>query len=642
MPRCAWWMLAVLALIALLYFPGLGGGYILDDESNLSAVDRWSKGDISLGHLVFSNGSGPLGRPVSMVSFALTAELFGPGPFGLKLGNLVLHSLNALLVFALLSLTHRALQLRHGSGLPGGALAILALTALWALHPLQVSSVLYAVQRMAILANTGILLTLVFYLANRLRQQRVGRLDALGAVGYAATAMACIFGVLAKENAILALPACLLLEYLCFQRETIERSHWFRALLFAGLAVPLSVLALLIAGADLGATLDYSNRPYSLGERLLTQTRVLFDYIGQILVPRVGSMGLYHDAYPASNGLLSPPSTLIALLAWLGLLALALRLRWRQPAFALGVLLFLCLHLVESTVVPLLLYFEHRNYLASLGVLLAAWSKLASLLSRVRVDAQLRTRAVQVLVVLAMGLLIYQTGGRVIQWGDRLRLWNAELAAHPESRWLRMELGGHAMDQHPPDLEAALLHFRALAHSPRHDTVRIGQLAELAVRCFMQEPVSSDDVTTALAGPYEPFEPDVLRAVENLSHMMRTRGCPGLTSQQFALALAEFADRSTLGEGHPQVWRVRFLAARQAHAGKDIPLALEQLSKAWGAGTPEAPVGVMLAELLFLQGRAEEARKTLDEASRAVLEHDDIGRRRIAELQVHFGSKRDP
>ncbi len=641
MPKNAWSMLGVLALIALLYFPGLDGGYILDDESNLSALDRWSRGEISLGQLLFSNGSGPLGRPLSMASFALTAELFGPGPFGLKLGNLLLHGLNTLFVFALLGLTHRALRRHHGSGIAGGQLAVLALTALWALHPLQVSSVLYAVQRMAILANTGILLTVVFYLATRLRQQRLGRFDALAAVGYLATAIACVFGVFAKENALLAVPACMLLEYLCLQRESIERTRWFRALLFVGLAVPLSFLALLFAGADLGTTLDYSNRPYSLGERLLTQTRVLFDYVGQILLPRVASMGLYQDAYPASTGLLSPPSTLIALLAWLGLLALALRLRWRQTAFALGILLFLCLHLVESTVVPLLLYFEHRNYLASLGVLLAAWSAFAWLISKVRVDARLRTRAVQSLVVLTMGLLIYQTGGRVIQWGDRARLWNAELAAHPESRWLRMELGGHAMDQQPPDLEVALLHFRALADSTRHDTVRIGRLAELAVRCFKQETVSVDDVTAALAGPYEPFEPDVLKAVENLNRVMRIRGCPGLSAQQHALALAEFADRATLGEGHPQVWRVRFLAARQAHAGDDIPLAVEQLSKAWEAGTPEAPVGVMLAELLFLQGRVEEAQQTLDEASRGVPEHDEVGRRRIAELKAHFESRPD-
>ena len=53
------------------------------------------------------------------------------------------------------------------------------------------------------------------------------------------------------------------------------------------------------------------------------------------------------------------------------LVAAAFALRHRLPMFSLGLFWFLGAHLLTSSVLPLELVFEHRNYFALLGVLLA-------------------------------------------------------------------------------------------------------------------------------------------------------------------------------------------------------------------------------------------------------------------------------
>jgi hypothetical protein len=113
----------------------------------------------------------------------------------------------------------------------------------------------------------------------------------------------------------------------------------------------------------------YFFREFSLEERLLTEPRILFNYLDQILLPEMGSQGLFHDNYPFSRGMLSPPSTALALAALTALTGTALAVRRNAPVFSFAVLWFLAGHSMESTFIGLELYFEHRNYLPMLGLL---------------------------------------------------------------------------------------------------------------------------------------------------------------------------------------------------------------------------------------------------------------------------------
>jgi tetratricopeptide (TPR) repeat protein len=75
---------------------------------------------------------------------------------------------------------------------------------------------------------------------------------------------------------------------------------------------------------------------------------------------------LFNDQFLASNSLIDPLSTLWSTLLVLALLALGIGLRRRSPPMSLALLFFFGGHLIESTVLPLELYFEHRNYIPAL------------------------------------------------------------------------------------------------------------------------------------------------------------------------------------------------------------------------------------------------------------------------------------
>src|SRR5690606_30816836 len=115
----------------------------------------------------------------------------------------------------------------------------------------------------------------------------------------------------------------------------------------------------------------YATRNFDLGERLLTEGRVLVDYLHWTLLPDLSQLSLYHDAYPVSHGLLNPPATLWSILILGALIITTLRLKKGRPLMALGLAWFFCAHLLTATIWPLELVYEHRNYFASFGLCLA-------------------------------------------------------------------------------------------------------------------------------------------------------------------------------------------------------------------------------------------------------------------------------
>ena len=136
-------LFALSALTAMLYWPALSGPLLLDDSIVITPLLSAAQ----LGHdwrsFLFSD-SGPLGRPLAMASFIANAQMSLDLRYW-KATNLAVHVLNGWLVFALFT------QLARLAGRQFAGVRVLALggMALWLLHPLNVSTVLYSVQRMA-------------------------------------------------------------------------------------------------------------------------------------------------------------------------------------------------------------------------------------------------------------------------------------------------------------------------------------------------------------------------------------------------------------------------------------------------------------------------------------------------------------
>lgn len=364
-------LLAVLAWTFLFYFPGLSGGFLFDDFNEIVNNPNIQLDRLSLAGLADAWSGfifGLSGRSLPMVSLAIDHSFWGLNPFGYKLTNVLIHLINTAGLFWL---ANRMLAL-DATVRKRGALRALALflVLLWAIHPLQISTVLYVVQRMEMMAATFIILGLVAYVVGRQRQVAGHR---GGWATLSAVPVCMALSLLCKETGLLLPGYAFILELSFFrfraqgQRDTaVIRGIWVVAALAA-----IAVYAFHFWPKYTGE-LAYAGRDFTLWERLLSQLRALPLYLGQILWPDPEHYHFYYDSFAASRSLLEPPTTLLGGLLLAGLAGTAIVVRRRMPLFFFGVLWFFVSHALTSNIASLELVFEHRNYLAIFGVLLAA------------------------------------------------------------------------------------------------------------------------------------------------------------------------------------------------------------------------------------------------------------------------------
>jgi hypothetical protein len=354
-------------LTAIAYWPGLTGPLVLDDLPQLEPLIEQRDLDPSLLYRNYLlSTSGPLGRPVSMASFILDATTHGADIWWWKYDSLMYHLICGLLLTWLVALlTGLAAPPTINRWVVG-----LVAGGLWLLHPLQVSTVLYTVQRMTILSTLFVFAGLVSYTYGRTRQildRESGWPAILASFGVFLPAAA-----LSKESGVLLAAYITLVEFvICRFRGDSATERPLRLLHYALIASYLAGLLLLVLNFD--RVVDaYAARDFSMTERVLTQFRVLVTYLFQILVPLPQLMGFFHDDIEVSTGLLTPPVTLVSMLVVLGLIAAAVGGVRRFPLVSFGVLFFFTSHALESTIFGLELMFEHRNYTGSPGILLGS------------------------------------------------------------------------------------------------------------------------------------------------------------------------------------------------------------------------------------------------------------------------------
>lgn len=424
-------LVALVVLTALVYSPGLYGIFLFDDLPNLVNNRALVLQDFSPQSLIrasFSSDSGPLSRPISMLSFALNLEACGYSPFCFKLTNLIIHIVTGLLVFFISRLLVVRYKTLRGSYVNDTTASLLAagVALAWLLHPVNLTSVLYVVQRMNSLSACIVLLGMLLYVLGR-----EALLRGQGGRGFIMAAfLMTLPAMLAKENGAL-LPLFLLLIEVFFYRFRMPQQSDRRLL---GLAFILTVLlpALCFAGFVLmqpdWLTGRYASREFDLGERLLTQARVFWLYIGLILVPTNQRLSLFHDYLPVSHGLLEPVSTVFALLGVAAVIASIWLLRKKVPLLSFGIAFFVAGHLIESTVFPLEMVFEHRNYLPSLGLIIPLVYYLFDGLISVKTASIRRMGLVS--LILLFGLV---TALRAAQWGNPVLLVELEAQTNPDS-----------------------------------------------------------------------------------------------------------------------------------------------------------------------------------------------------------------
>jgi hypothetical protein len=595
-------------LVVLAYWPGLSGGFLLDDLENFSPIGRMVAGDLTWQGAVFGNRSGPLGRPLSMASFAADAHLFGLDSRAFLRTNLAIHLGCALLVFLLL---RRLLALAPQATSGRIAWIALGLAFVWAVLPIHVSVVLYAVQRMALLSALFVFAALlVFVIARqRLRDGQPGWALPLFVGFPLLTALA----MLSKENGALAPLIAGAIELAWFRKTRSLRERRYRSLffgLFLGLPAVLALVGLVVAPERfLGG---YEVRTFTLAERLLTQPRVLWDYVQHIVLPFGPAMGLIHDDYPKSTTLLSPLATLVAIVAWIAALALAWRLRSTAPAVLGGLLIFLTAHAMESTIFPLELYFEHRNYVAAVGVLIAVAGLVGAGHSRLGATTPAFRQALIAAALLMPLTFAAATFARAMVWGDPQARMTQALATSPHSPRLRAQLAIAVAEK--GDLSGALEHIDSVASGPTAPPARTLDLWRIVSACFANESMEGDG---ALPNAIEAATPRIalteMVSFEAIAQRVEGGQCAWPTPAQ-AIELGQAMLEATRQEKTThEVWRVRYNVARLLASIGDLAAAAGVAEQAWSDSGWNGGVGVLVFQLHASLGDLAACRKTLEQ-----------------------------
>ena len=431
-------------LIWFVYYPGLSGDFEFDDGVNildntkllLETID-WG----SMRRVLASGDAGPLGRPISMLSFALNYYFSGFDPYYFKLVNVLIHILNACLVFVVARALFRYVMCDDANGWRLDCYPLL-LASLWAVSPINLTSVLYVVQRMTSLSALFSLCAIYCYVNWRIACLS-GNARAFAWAKLFACMLAFMASILAKEVGVMTFAYLAVIELTIFRfRDEQTRAEFSHKSLQIAFAVPTALALAAVVWQLLnqdwrGFAAGYSIRDFTLEQRLLTQARVVFVYVRQVVLPDISWMGLYHDDYVFSKGLLQPISTLISICSLFCIVLIILWSLKRAPWLAFGLLWFFLGHSLESTIFPLELIHEHRNYLPSIGLLItllgafhclaASWPKLNGV----------------IVVTCMLMVLIYsiQTRIRADQWANLFDHAAIEVANHPESERANYQLG---------------------------------------------------------------------------------------------------------------------------------------------------------------------------------------------------------
>ena len=443
-------LIALAGFIVWLYWPGLNGPFLFDDFPNLEPLGAYNAVDDfeSFKLFVLNGFAGPTGRPLSLLSFLINDNTWPSDPWVFKYTNLMLHILNGLLLFWL---TYRLLRAYLPAPRIREAAWLALLTAgLWLIHPLQVSTVLYVVQRMTELSALFVLLGLLGYVAARSQLEHAPWRTLLlmtGSIGLGTLA-----ATFSKENGALLPVFALVIEMTVFAGRKAPR--WLNLWRTVVLGLPtLAILGYLARPLWRNTGEVISNRGFTLGERLLTEARIVTEYLQHLFLPTPISRGLYADAYPLSAGWLNPPETLLAIGLLGGLFALAFWLRQRMPLLSLAILFFFAGHLLESTTISLELYFEHRNYLPSIFVFLPVAAGLLWLYRRM-------PRIMPGLTIVLLAILLSITALRAANWGKPNQLYLLWAQESPTSARAQVGAAQALIQAGRPEL--ALNHLRAV------------------------------------------------------------------------------------------------------------------------------------------------------------------------------------
>ncbi|EQD45837.1 TPR repeat-containing protein, partial [mine drainage metagenome] len=391
-----------------------------------------------------------------MASFWLDRQIWPHSLFAFNLTNVFFHLAAGTFAFLLARALFRQAGNRESVSRSMG----FWIGAFFLIEPMQVATVLYTVQRMALLAALFMFAGVWCYLEARSRSQK----GKPAAVWFFLALFLCPFMALfSKENGALTPVLTLAAELLFFRFRGPDRIRRMILVYFGALtALALGLINLAIFDRSFIRS-GYGGRGFTLGVRLLTESRVLVRYLFMPFLPTASRISFFHDDLTLSHGLMHPPSTTIACLILAALAVLALALWKKRPLISFGIGWFFIGQLLESTFIPLEIMFVHRNYLPVFGLLVAAadglWAMVPRLLSWLRIQpaGSVGTQLVRLAPLPVWSLFAILTFHQASLWSHPLRFYREGVQTHPHSATAISGLAQVEFDRGDPHAAIALL-----------------------------------------------------------------------------------------------------------------------------------------------------------------------------------------
>ena len=589
-------LVVVLVIGWFAYQPATGGTFLLDDFDNLGSLGRVSDRDSAV-QFALSGTGGPTGRPIAMASFIPQAKHWGNDAAPFIRVNILIHLLNGVLLYLFAKQLARALQLRSWDG----EFLALAATTVWLFLPILASSSLMIVQRMTTLSALFVLTGLNLYLLARRRIE--SRPDSALVGMTVALIVATTLAVLSKENGILLPVFVLVLEATLLERPAqVSASKW-RAWTGVFLLAPTAAIIIFLLSQVSYSENMALRRDFTGPERLLTEVRVLWEYLFNAFVARPGQFSPFHEAYPATRTLFTP-LTILAAAGWLVLLCAAVVWRRRFPVAAFAVLWYAAGHLVESTTLPLELYFEHRNYMPMVGPAIA----LAIAGTRVTGDYRKYARVGLFAYALVNALILFTVAST---WGKPQQAASFWYLQQPDSVRAATTLASRQMETMGPG--AALVTLQQYsAMFPQHGYIGI---PALSIACSITPRMDHSEQLEALRAwlPTITFSFSTVSMLDELLSIVKSGDCEtvGIDDVE-ALATALIGNPAYGGSGRYRQLHYKLLA-RIARIRGQRDESFDFLVQAADYRRDD-DLNMMMVTTLVERGRFDDAREYIEAA----------------------------
>ena len=256
---------------------------------------------------------------------------------------------------------------------------------------------------------------------------------------FACCLITALLALSSKENAAM-LPLFILL-YEWFFIQDLDISWLKRHIpLILGVTVFLVIMGLIYMGNNPIDQLlsKYSSRGFTPYQRVLTQFRVVVFYISLLIFPNPSRLNLEHD-FSLSYSFIDPITTVLSLSILIALMCISVWLAKRERLLSFAILWYLGNLILESSVIPLEIIFEHRNYLPSM---------LLCLLGTTTVIRFIRGEKQHIALLCVIVILFsFWTFKRNHIWSDKILFLEDAITKAPNNVRAIMDLGSALKDK---------------------------------------------------------------------------------------------------------------------------------------------------------------------------------------------------